>query len=424
VNSGISKRFLWVTFGLKFLASLLLFYIYTAHYTERTEADIFKYFDDSEVIADALTEHPTDYIKLMMGVGIETDYYFDNYYVKMNNWDRAYDSNVYNDSHTIIRFNAFVRLFSFGNFHIHSLFFSLLSMIGLVALYKVFQVYFERLKTLLLMLLFFTPSVFLWTSGVLKESILIFAIGSLFYGIHKMIYHPILWKVIIGIALSFFLLIYMKFYVLIAFLPSIICFIVVRYAKKYEVTLYIAIFAFFGLIAFNAKHIPPHIDMVKTLARKQQDFKRLAEWQNAGSVFELTDIDQSFVGIMKVVPEGVLNCFIRPLPTNANSVLYYPAIIENGIVLVLILLVIFGMIKSNLVHLNHRSKNLLLFTIFFTFTLFAIIGVTTPVAGALVRYKVPVLPFLIMGLLLVLQHNKFLNAIELDLLKMKLIKEK
>jgi hypothetical protein len=49
--------------------------------------------------------------------------------------------------------------------------------------------------------------------------------------------------------------------------------------------------------------------------------------------------------------------------------------------------------------------------------LFSIIGITTPVAGDLVRYKVPALPFLLGGMLLLLQNNRFLQSIEMDLEK-------
>ncbi|MBK6543548.1 MAG: hypothetical protein IPG10_20255 [Flavobacteriales bacterium] len=61
----------------------------------------------------------------------------------MNNWYRQYESNMYNDAHTTIRLNAFLRLFSFGHIHVHTVFACFLSTIGLVALYKAFVV---RLK--------------------------------------------------------------------------------------------------------------------------------------------------------------------------------------------------------------------------------------------------------------------------------------
>jgi hypothetical protein len=151
--------------------------------------------------------------------------------------------------------------------------------------------------------------------------------------------------------------------------------------------------------------------MIQILERKQSDFKRLAEWQNAGSEFELTSIEPSVLGIAKVIPEGLANCFIRPLPWDAKGAIYYPAILENMILLMLLIGIILALFNKELYAFD-EAKNLLWFCFVFTLLLFIIIGITTPVAGALVRYKVPALPFLIVGCLYLLQNSKNLNFIE------------
>ncbi len=394
-----------------------LYLVYTEMYPERMEADIFKYFDDSLFIFNGLLKHPSDFIRLLVGYDVENQYFFDNYYIHMNNWDRAYDSNIYNDSHTIIRINAVIRMFSFGVYHVHSLFFCMFSMIGTVAIYRVVKNHFIKLQKTLLLLLFLMPSLFIWTSGVLKEGILIMALGIMIFAIHKVLEgnnKKESWALIL---ITLFLLLYIKFYVLVAFLPAIICFLVAHFTKVKKVFIYGGLLSCFGILVMNAKYIPPHVDMVKILERKQSDFKRLAEWQHAGSEFELTSIEPTFFGIVKVVPEGLLNCFVRPLPWNAQNAMYYPAIIENVIVLMLLIGVVLAFYFKE-IYIKPEAKNLLWFCFIFTLLLFTIIGITTPVAGALVRYKVPALPFLITGLLYLLQNSKNLNFIERKLPKL------
>jgi len=83
---------------------------------------------------------------MLLGIGNDSPY-FDAYYKEMNNWYRVFESNIYNDSHTIIRFNAAMRLFSFGYFNVHTVFMCFLSFTGLVALYRFFVRYFENKKT-------------------------------------------------------------------------------------------------------------------------------------------------------------------------------------------------------------------------------------------------------------------------------------
>ena len=388
-----------------------MFFIYTDIYPDRSEADIFKYFDDSEVITSALWTNPLDFLKLLFGVGIENDYFFDHYYINMNNWDRAYDSNIYNDSHTIIRINSVLRLVSLGAYHVHSLFFCMFSMIGTVAIYKIVKEHFIKLNRILILSLFFLPSVFIWTSGVLKEGVLIMALGLMLYAINKVLENRKRKESMLLIVLTLMLMLYIKFYVLIAFLPAIICYLVAHFTKYKKVLVYGVLLTCFGVIVMNAKYIPPKIDMVKILERKQSDFKRLAEWQHAGSEFELTAIEPSFMGIAKVVPEGLLNCFIRPLPWNAKNKMYYPAIIENILIIMMLLGLVLALYNKE-IYLKNEAKNLLWFCFVFTLLLFIIIGITTPVGGALVRYKVPALPFLVLGCLYLLQNSKNLNFIE------------
>lgn len=410
-KSGLKNGFLIAMLGIKFIVSLALFYIYTSHYPNRMEADIFKYFDDSEIVYASVYDSPVNFIKLMTEYDIDNKYFFENYLQHMNNWDRMYDTNVYNDSRTIIKFNAIFRFFSYGQFHVHSLFFCFLSLIGTVALYRVVKKLFTNGRTTLVMLMFLLPSVLLWSSGVLKESILIFALGLLFLALDKLLHFKERRVPIVTILLTLILMVYIKFYVLVAFIPAIICYVVAHYSKWDKWKTYIPILLIFGVIALFSKYIPPYMDFVKILEGKQDDFVRLAEFQDAGSKFELTDIDQSLFGIVKVIPEGVANCFIRPLPWRANSILSIPAVLENLFVLTLLILGIIQVIKKK-IKVPEEHKNFLWFSVVFIFLLYAIIGVTTPVAGALVRYKVPALPFLMVVLTYLLKNTNYLAKLE------------
>ena len=120
--NGLSFRILSTIFVIKILAGILLSFIYTYYYTDRSTADIFKYFDDSKIMYDALFQKPSDFFRMLFGIENNSAYFDKTYYATMNNWYRVYDSNIYNESHTIIRFNALIRIFSFGYYHVHTVF--------------------------------------------------------------------------------------------------------------------------------------------------------------------------------------------------------------------------------------------------------------------------------------------------------------
>jgi hypothetical protein len=409
-NSGLSKRLLVLFFLLKVIAGFALTYIYTYHYPNRFEADIFKYFDDSAPMYDALYSNPKDFIQLLTGVGLDNDHFFNEYFIKMNNWDRAYDSNVYNDSHTVIRANALIRIFSFGVFHVHTLVFCLLSFIGLVAIYRTAKKHVKNTPKLWIAACFLMPSILIWSSGVLKESILIFALGLLVFTLDKLLNANFSKKNIVLIIVSFVLLIYIKFYVLFSIIPAYFCFIIAKKYFRQTIYIYGISLIAFTTLAFNTQYLPGNKDFIEILVGKQKDFIRLSEWQHAQSGFELTPMENSFWGVAKVVPEAILNCFVRPFPWSAKSPLYVGAVIENILLLFFLFFAFWHLIQSkrfgNKILAEKSQLNLFLFCSVFVLILFTIIGLTTPIAGALVRYKIPALPYLMLGLLMILSQEK------------------
>lgn len=410
-NSGITTIQLWSLFSCKLIIGFGLTWVYTAHYTNRLEADIFKYFDDSEIMYNALFAYPIDFFKMLFGYGNDNEYFLSNYYVEMNNWDRVYESSTYNDSRTIIRFNAIIRLFSGGNFHIHTLFFTALSMIGFTGIFKSFKDFFNNKKGALIIVVFLIPSVIFWSSGALKESILIFGMGILIYSLKQLTEQKINIKLLILFILSFILLFFIKFYVLVAMLPCLIgYFISVKFQMKHPLIVYSSVVVFFSISAFNSKEIPPHFDFVETLVTKQKNFIRLAEVTESGSRFQLTKLEPTFLGIATAMPEALVNCFIRPLITKGNQFIFLPSIIENTLLIVLICLSFFSRLKRK-VKLTTETKNMFWFSVFFTLILFTIIGLTTPVSGALVRYKIPALPFLGIAILTFLNTDYLIEKI-------------
>jgi len=85
-----------------------------------------------------------------------------------------------------------------------------------------------------------------------------------------------------------------------------------------------------------------------------------------------------------------------------NSLLFIPPLIEN---LVLIAFAIFCLIWRK--KLNSKELNFFVLCLIFTFVVFIVIGLTTPITGALVRYKIPVMPFLWMALMILLDTQRF-----------------
>jgi hypothetical protein len=298
----------------------------------------------------------------------------------------------------MIKVNAFFRLFSFGSFHVHSVFFNFLSFIGLVGIVRFFKSFITVNTNWLIGVVFCLPSVLFWSSSVLKESLLILFLGVICFQFYQLKKEGVV-KInsIVYIVVALFFLALLKFYSVIALSIPLTAYLIVHYSKTKQVLLvYFSTLIFFLLLFFNS-------NLVDVLVLKQNDFINLVSNTKAGSYFELPLLEPTFLSVVKAVPNGILNCFIQPLPSGNLSIMALPAIAENILILLGLLVVIPQFLKRK--NWNNKHLNGLLFILFFTLTLFAVIGVTTPVAGALVRYKVGALPFLGVFILYFIQFN-------------------
>lgn len=404
---GLSTRSLSLLFILKIVFGLLLWIIYTFYYDNRTTADIYKYFDDSEILFNALKTKPIDYFKMLTGIGNDTPA-FDAYYSNMHYWARKNSLGSYNDGHTVIRFNAFIRLFSFGFYTVHTVFLCFFSLIGLTAIYKVFLPFLKDKKRALILAVFLLPSVLFWGSGVLKEGLLFFTLGLFLYYFQQ----PFTWKNFFICLIMAVLIAVSKFYVWLAILPGLFFLFVVRIFGPQKMLLK------FILVLTTALIIGTTIDKyttiqapLVTLSQKQMEFNSLANGKNqdanynhipvAGSRIDIPTLQPTLLSFLKNAPMALWNVFVRPYPTELNSALMIPVGLENLLIFVIMGICIFFHLSSSQIKWEY-----VLFCFSFVVIQYLIIGETTPVLGAIARYKVPALPFLVIGFLLMLDKEK------------------
>ena len=82
---GLSPRVVSAAFLLKVLAGTGLWYIYTYVHVDRATADLYRYFDDGNIMFSALPDHPADYVRMLTGIGNDQPHFDTRYYLVMNN---------------------------------------------------------------------------------------------------------------------------------------------------------------------------------------------------------------------------------------------------------------------------------------------------------------------------------------------------
>jgi hypothetical protein len=390
-QSGFQTNSLRFAFLAKVFCGFLVYLIYAYYYGNRIEADTFKYFDDSYYLYESLYTRPIDFFKMLFGINCEGAYFDDLYYDKMNNWYRVYENSLYNDNRLIIRVNAALRLFSFGNYHVHSIILNFIAFIGSVGMARFF-LYFVQTKWKVYVAIFFIPSVVFWSSGILKESLLLFAMGLFCYFLYRLVISKN-WINLLFLTLPFLLLILLKFYVFVAFIPAILGWYFSE-TTQLKWKAFPLVFGILSILAILLGSWDSSYNFIHILVRKQHDFINMSIAFHVNSAIQMDYLDENIFSILKAVPFGIINSLTRPWPLEIKNILFLPAMIENLVLLVLITIVLIQKVKNPI-----RSSNFVLFCFLFTFFLYAIIGISTPILGALVRYKIPAMPFLLIGIL-------------------------
>lgn len=464
---GFSRNTATVLFLIKVAAGFSLWYVYTVYYPDRSYADIWKFYDDSAVMHEALPESPGDYFSMLTGIGID-DRIEETYLMRMNHWHQPFESNLFNDSHTIIRFNALIRIFSFGNYHTHTLIMCLLSFLGLAAIYRWAYRIIPHWKRVILFTLFLLPSLVFWSSGVLKEGLMLFALGVFLEQFWKYLQDRKMFRVL-WITLTAALLAITKLYMLAFLAPAILLAVWLQFKPGFALIKFVVVIAALFGAGKLIEHFRPELSPARILAMKHNDFVKLAHggtymyndsvvvyleaerrsllvcnngdsctleqntpfsyWRiqdnfadtlkssgnqsrvnykvltdipKAGSIIDNRFLKPDYSSILMAIPKSILNVVFRPYPWEVKSALEIPAILEN---IFLVLLLIASVFFSK----NISDIRVFWFCITLAAINIAVIGLTTPVLGAIVRYRITALPFLILGLLLLIDREKLLR---------------
>lgn len=449
-------------FVAKVLSGILLSLVYTHYYTDRATADIWKYFDDGMVMFSALREQPLDYLQMLLGIFNDTPR-FDRYYSEMGHWYRPYGSQMANDTHTIIRFNAAVRLISLGFYQVHNVWANFLALVGLTGIFVFLRQMAPHKERLLFVGVFLMPWVMFWGSGVLKEPLLFFGLGMFLYGVKNWTDNGLSVRNTLLMAASILFLLTVKSYALAALLPGILALRVGgSFQKSHPAPVFLVIYLLTGGLGVLLGTLIPEQNVLQRFAQKQRDFNMLAtggtyvrqtdvphdtlyvpanhhadllfsenrgfvlvindvsvrRWEQAysdhapvsalsagerlevlldygrtGSAINIPKLDGTVLSTLKAMPMALVNALLRPFPQDVTSPLMLIAIGENLLLLLLLILALTRMDKALL------AQPLFWLCVSFAIVILILTGLVTPVVGAIVRYKVPALPFMAAALL-------------------------
>jgi len=301
---------------------------------------------------------------------------------------------------------------------------------GLWRLYLSFSDQFPKQKNVLAYTVLFIPSVIFWGSGILKDSFCLTAASWMIYSIYRLFKTNVFslkYYVLFGVFSA--MTIAMKPYIFLSVTTGIFVWIAFEWINRVKSTfMKMVAFPFFFLVVigtgvyltstmgeFIGGHYRNLDAMLERAVVVQSDLTR--EYYG-GNSFNIGSFDASVSGILGKMPVAITAGLYRPFIWEANNILMLFSGLEN---FVLLILTVYTFFRVGFVFFLTRIVDRPFLVVFsFTFSLiFAFaVGLTTANFGALVRYKIPLIPFFTSGLVVVLGlHKERREKREKELLK-------
>lgn len=388
----------------KFGGAVFIALIYQFYYGG---GDTFNYFTFSKIVNSSANESLDTWFGLITRSSYEENPYLYKY-------SQAIEFYTDPSSYSVVAISALLGVVTFNTYIPTALLFAFVSYSGIWAMYRSFQRTFPHLTKELAYAFLFVPSVFVWGSAVFKDTICMFGLGWMTYTTFRIfVDRDFSVKNIFLLCFSFYLIAVIKIYILMAFLPGLMLWLLLTYADRIKTrALRITVgLVMLGVVALGFAFVS------RTFAAELKRYS-LEEITNTvevtrgwityssgdeGAAYDLGKFDPSVTGVLSKLPAGVVVTLFRPFLWEVKKPIQLLSSLE-GLAFILLTGAVFyrnGILRTFRAVFSSPSL-IFLFTyaIIFAFA----VGISTGNFGALSRYKIPCLPFFA-ALLLILYRT-------------------
>lgn len=395
------KYFVW-GYHAKILGALSFVLVYFYYYQG---GDTLRYFESGVAMANLFYKDPGAYLEVMMSSNTDEarsnfDFFTGMPYIY-----------IYKDMKTyfVVKLISPLIIITNKSYLLTSALIGFITYLCNWKLYQLFYRLYPEVKYGLALCTLFIPSMLFWGSGVSKDSFTLAATCLFTYHIYKFT----LGKKrsltgVIAMLICIYIILGIKPYIFMILFPGVLFWIFYHYLqnmenKKLSLILFpLAIIFTIGFSYAFLKVISNSDDKfsidnaMETASITQQDLK---QDYYQGKSFDIGDNDGTTSAAIRLMPNAILAGMIRPFIWEANSPFMLLSALEN---LIIIFLIIRLFVKGGIIKpiRNLFSIPLLLFCFIFSILFAYMLGLTTSNFGALMRFKIPMLPFLFSGLLI------------------------
>lgn len=389
-RSGIDNRILVGLFLLKIAAGIAIGWLSLHFYGPGND-----YWD---VNREAWNEYQlmiTDPARYL--TNLFTSGYADGYSGLFNSYN-----SYWNDlrGNIIIKLVSVFNIFSRGDYYINSLFFNFFVFFGHILLYRLFIKLYPGNKIPVIIGCFLLPSMLYFSSGIHKDGLVFLMLSLFIYILFQYLQqNRVTAKRVLLAGISLLLLFGIRNYILLALIPAVIAWSITVKTKAPALITVAMVYLLTGILFFTVGLVFKKINPPEIVTHKQAEYLRL---QRSDTQIELSTLQPNFSSFAANAPQALNHILVRPYLWELPSRSLLPLNIELAVYHVLLLLFLFFRKKEP----DFSYSPFILFILFFTLTLFLLIGYIVPNLGSIVRYRSLYLPLIITPLLCSINWGK------------------
>lgn len=398
VTDQINRGYFIPALTVRIVGALAVGFIYQFYYDG---GDTYNYHTyGSRIIWKAFTEFPWLGLKLLLHTDSVGGY--------------EYSSKIlfYADpsSFSIVQLAALFDLITFSSYSATAVLFAVIGFLGSWLMFLTFYDLFPHLHKWIAYSVFFIPSVLFWGSGILKDTVTISCVGMVLNSAyHLFIKKRLSISRLLLLLISMFILYKIKIYILLTLIPSIILWVFFenlllvrnKIIRGFAAPMVVVIASSLAVVAaIKAGEDNPKYSYSKIAETAKTTAYDIRYWsgKGSGSGYSLGDLDGTFGSMFKLAPSAVVVTLFRPYLWEINNPLMLLSAIEALFFLGFLLYVV---VKSNFFFIRTLTNPTVVFCLSFSLIFAFAVGVSTYNFGSLVRYKIPILPFFTMALVLI-----------------------
>ena len=368
--------------------------------------DTIGFFDNAKAMGNLLFREPYIFFKYFFGnfdlIKMYTWYYLDYCcgYCKEGEWTTA-------------KFYVPFVIMGFNRYLISTIIVAWISYMGIWRLLLVFAEQFPKMEKKIVIAIIYIPSVVFWGSGILKDTITFtcacwytFSIYNFFIKKTKRV------KSAIIIVISAAIIITIKPYIMIALLPASIVWASYSYVKNIQskflrtiVTPFLIIIGVGGgalVLSLLSSKFQDYSSTDKIMSKAKATHDDLVRGDQYGSnYYDIGTVDNSASGMIMKAPLAIIAGLYRPFLWDARNPVMLVSGLENFYILMLSIFILFRVGPFKMIKLI-GGEPLLFFSFVFALVFAFAVGLSTANYGALVRYRIPELPFFVASLFVLL----------------------